>query len=503
MKKNNVKLFQNSLSLQTKCSGSLQFPVCFFMFFCLLVVPSFAQNKIDYKAELFTVLGQGDYTPFWITSNTYGVVPLKSNNAYLRTALSWDQMLSEDWKLEAGVDLITATNHTSDVWIQQFYADISFQQVKLSIGSKERYNSMLDRKLSVGDFDYSGNARPIPEVYFSVPEFTIVPLTKEIFRFKADFALGKAFENKYIRETKPQGADYSLDVLWHHKSLFFKLEDPREQFPFSLLFGLEHAVQWGGWTSHKSFGKLPGSIKDCLRVILGKQGGDNALEGDQVNVLGNHQGTYNIKLGYKHPLFEMALYKQHYYDDNSGMEYANWRDGIWGVEAEFFRQSYVKKIVLEYFQSTNQSGSMHFLEYNSSRDVRGGGDDDYYNHDFYFSGWSYFGRGLGNPLITSPEYNDDNALYFKNNRIKAIHLGVRGDITSSIDYRVLLTGMQSWGRMREPFLERKDNFSALLECNYNFSKWKFGLQLAVDDGEIYNNNWGISLKIARIKSFSF
>jgi len=498
-----MKLFRNPLSLQTKRSGGLQFVACFFMFFCSLVAPSFAQNKIDYKAELFTVLGQGDYTPFWITSNTFGVVPLKSNNAYLRTALSWDQILSEDWKLEAGADLITATNHTSNVWMQQLYADISFRQVKLSIGSKERYNSMLDRKLSVGDFDYSGNARPIPEINFSLSELTIVPLTKKTLRFKADFAFGKSFENKYIRETRPEGADYTLDVLWHHKSLFLKLEDPQGQFPLSVLLGLEHAVQWGGWTSHKNFGKLPGSIKDCLRVILGKQGGDNALEGDQVNVLGNHQGTYNIKLSYKHTSFEAALYKQHYYDDNSGMEYANWQDGIWGVELQLNNQSYLKKVVLEYFQSTNQSGSMHFLEYNSSRDIRGGGDDDYYNHDFYFSGWSYFGRGIGNPLITSPTYNEDNALCFKNNRLKALHLGVSGDITPSVDYRFLLTDMQSWGRMREPFLERKDNFSLLLECNYKIPQWEFGLQVAMDKGEVYGDNWGISLKAVRKGIFSF
>jgi hypothetical protein len=478
--------------------------IIFLLFSCLSTIPIAAQDKIDYKAELFSSVGSGNYTPFWMTSNTYGVVPLKTNNAYLRTAFTWKHSLSEDWLLETGVDLVGATNHTSNIWMQQLYADISFRQVKLSIGSKERYNSMLDQRLSVGDFDYSGNARPLPEINFSLPEFTIVPLTKEILRFKADFALGKSLENKYIRETKPEGANYSLDVLWHHKSLFLKLEDPREQFPFSLLFGLEHAVQWGGWTCYENFGKLPDSIKDCLRVILGKQGGDNALDGDQVNVLGNHQGTYNIKLGYKHPLFEIAVYKQHYFDDNSGMEYANWQDGIWGIETEFLHLSHIKKIVLEFFQTTNQSGPMHFLGYGPSRDVRGGGDDDYYNHDFYHSGWSYFGRGLGNPLITSPGYNDDNALYFRNNRIKAVHFGVAGNILPIVDYRILLTGMQSWGRMRMPFLERKDNFSFLMECNYKkLPKWELGLQLAADNGDIYGNNWGISLKIARIDSFSF
>jgi len=472
--------------------------IVFLLFFCLSTIPVAAQNKIDYKAELFSSVGSGDYTPFWITGNTYGIVPLKVNNGYLRAALSWNRSLSADWSLEAGADLLAAANHTSNIWVQQLYTDISFRNLKLSIGSKERYNSMLDRELSVGDFDYSGNARPIPEINFSFPRFTLVPFTKDRLLFKADFAVGKSFENNYIRETKPEGAGYSLDVLWHHKSLFFKLEDPQERFPFTLLFGLEHAVQWGGWTNYKDFGTLPGSYKDLLRVIAGKQGDANALDSDQINVLGNHQGTYNVKVAYKHKSFEAALYKQHYFDDNSGMEYANWRDGIWGIETEFHGQPYVKKVVLEYFQSTNQSGPMHFLEYGDVQNARGGGDDDYYNHDFYYSGWSYFGRGLGNPLITSPAYNKDNALYFKNNRIKAVHLGITGSVLPVLDYRLLLTGTQSWGRMRAPFLERKDNFSFLMECNYTkLPGWELGFQLAADNGDIYGNNWGISLKVIR------
>jgi hypothetical protein len=465
-----------------------------------------AQSGVTYRLETFGSLSSGNYTPFWLNSNTYGVVPLKTNNGYLRSDVSWKNAFSDDWKFEAGIDLIAATNHTSSIWVQQLYGDISFRKIKLSIGSKERYNSMLNKRLSTGDMNYSMNARPIPEVNFSIPEYMTVPFTKDILQLKADFAVGKSWDNNYIEETKQKTAPYAKDILWHHKSLFFHMEDPEGSFPFVFTFGLDHAVQWGGWTSYSEFGDLPHSPKDFLRIVLGKQGGESAVDGDQINVLGNHQGTYNLKFGYKHRLFETTFYKQHYFDDNSGMEYANWRDGIWGTEIKFLNQSYLKQIVLEYIQTTNQSGPMHFLDYDPDRNVRGGGNDDYYNHDFYYSGWSYYGRTLGNPLLTSPEYNTDNALFFKNNRIKAVHLGMEGNVTPEIDYRTLFTGMQSWGRMRRPFLDRKDNFSMLIECNYQSDRlrnWALRVQIALDKGDLYEDNFGVSMKITKSGAFSF
>ena len=149
---------------------------------------------------------------------------------------------------------------------------------------------------------------------------------------------------------------------------------------------------------------------------------------------------------------------------------------------------------------------MHFLEYDNleydhdGHRYRGGGNDDYYNHVYYTGGWSYYGRGLGNPLATSPEYNDDGSLHFKNNRLKAIHLGMNGDILSGLSYRLLFTHMYAWGLQDAPFLERKNNFSSLLECNYELSKhqgWKIGLQLAFDRGNLYGDNWGCSVKISK------
>ena len=48
--------------------------------------------------------------------------------------------------------------------------------------------SLWDRNLSSGDMTQSANARPIPEINISMPEFTLVPLTKGWLQVRGDFA---------------------------------------------------------------------------------------------------------------------------------------------------------------------------------------------------------------------------------------------------------------------------------------------------------------------------
>ncbi|MDR3340974.1 MAG: capsule assembly Wzi family protein [Candidatus Symbiothrix sp.] len=459
-----------------------------------------AQEKIDYRLDAFGLFGAGDYTPFWIAGNTNGIVPLKPNNAYLRGNLAWDHSFGKDITLKAGIDGITAANHTSSAWLHQLFADVSFRKIHLTLGMREPNRSPLEKSLSQGDLLYSGNARPIPEININIPEFTTIPFTKGLLQFKADFAVGKSLDNKYILRAKQENGSYVKNVLWHHKSLYFKLEDSNKKIPMSFTFGLEHGTQWGGWTSTQDFGNQPDSFKDFIRVVLGEEGGENANVGDQINVLGNHAGTIYVGWAYQTGDFQTTLYKQHYFEDKSGVEYANWRDGVWGGSISFFKLACVQKVLVEFLQTTNQSGPMHFLDYDPSLNVRGGGSDSYYNNFCYVTGWSYFGRGLGNPLLTSPEYNTDGSLAFKNNRVKSIHLGLEGKIIPSLSYRTLFTGMQSWGTMGNPFLERKDNFSALIACLYepkHFSGWKIGIQFALDKGKIYGDNIGASLTLSK------
>ena len=83
----------------------------------------------------------------------------------------------------------------------------------LSVGSKENRHSLWDHSLSSGDMVLSPNARPIPEIKLSMPEFTVVPLTKGWMQIKGDFAVGKSFDTGYLEDFSNGKQTYVKNVL--------------------------------------------------------------------------------------------------------------------------------------------------------------------------------------------------------------------------------------------------------------------------------------------------
>lgn len=458
----------------------------------------------SYRIEAFGSVATDRNTPFWMVSNRYGVVPLDGGNGYMKAGAFHNQSLGKKFSWSAGLDMVVALPRFRNVYIQQLYADLNYRCLRLSIGSKENYTSMVDRWLSSGDLVHSANARPIPEINLSIPSFTIIPLTKGWLQVKGDFAVGRSFDTKYLEWfttswPSHSGGYYTQHVLWHHKSLYFRIGDTRNERPFSATIGVQHAAQWGGTSTNSSLGKQPHSLKDFIRVVLGREGGDEASASDKINVLGNHYGAYDLKFSYEKDLWSLHAYWQHFFEDKSGMELANLRDGLWGIEAELKGFRWVRKIVAEYFDTRYQSGPFHFLE-GRDRPGRGGGADNYYNNGEYTTGVSYFGRALGSPLITSPAYNTDGYVGFRNNRVTTYHVGLEGTLSEYVDYRALFSVMNSWGTTMAPFLNNKPGISAAVDVIYrhpDLCGWEFKSSVAVDGRSLYGNNVGFGLSVLK------
>lgn len=454
-----------------------------------------------YSIEALGSAATDDHTPFWMVSNKYGAIPLDAGNAYLRAGVFHHQSYQNGLHWNAGVDLLAVTPRYRNVYIQQLYAEIKYKCLKLTVGSKENYTSLWDKELSSGDMVFSANARPIPEINLSVPHFTTVPFTKKRMQFRANFAVGRSFEDDYIQQFINEKQNYIQNPLWHHKSLHIRILDPYNRFPFTAIIGVRHHAQWGGVSTDPEKGSQPHSLKDFVRIIAGKSGGENALAGDRQNVLGNHYGAYDFKLGYFHPAFAIHLYRQHYFDDTSGMELYNLPDGLYGVQADLLIFSWINKIVLEFLCTRNQSGPIHYIMYDHREHPGfGGGRDNYYNNDEYTTGSSYFNRSIGSPLLTSPEYNKNGDLGFKNNRIRAFHLGFQGYLSRQVSYRILATSSESWGTMDKPFLKKAKNFSCaakLSYCHPRLESWLFSGEIGADFGSTYGDNTGISLSVKK------
>ena len=146
---------------------------------------------VEYGASVHT----GDNTPLWQVSNQHGLSSI-DNNTYFRGGAFYTDTIRQ-WRLEGGLDMAVAAGLTSTFVLQQAYADIRYKWIGLLIGSKEINSPLLNRELSSGGLLWSGNARPIPQVWIGLPEYVqILPRLA----LKAEISYGWFTDNKYQEE---------------------------------------------------------------------------------------------------------------------------------------------------------------------------------------------------------------------------------------------------------------------------------------------------------------
>lgn len=467
-------------------------------------IDSFAQeNQTVYRASAYGSFANHSETPFWMVSNQQGVVPLKSGNGYGRAGVFHHQVFNNGFSWGGGIDMVVAAPRNKNVFLQQVFLQGRYKSIQLTVGSREANVSLWNQRLSSGDLIHSVNARPIPEVNISMPDFTVVPLTAGWLQLKGDFALGRSFDSDYLKDFVKTSSSYIEDVLWHHKSLYFRIENQEQGFPLSFAFGLQHWAQWGGTSTNEKLAnrKQPQSLKDFVRIVVGKEGGSDSSSSSQINALGNHYGSYDFKVSFIQEAYRVHGYYQHYFEDKSGTVFSNKTDGLWGLEVAFSDFPYLRGVVFEHMTTMNQSGTMHFIDFDRDKypGARGGGGDNYYNNGEYRTGVSYFNRALGSPLLPSPEYNDGQ-LGFMRNRAKSWHFAAEGQFSDRLAYLLKFTVMHNYGTMSKPLLARQSGTSTMLDVSYNhpaLKGWEFGGAVAFDIGDIFRNQLGFSFSIRK------
>lgn len=485
--------------------------------FFLTSFPAYTQEETNeettYRAEAFGSFSTGDKTPFWMQYHNWGVVPLDANAYYLRSGVFHRQRLDKDWSFKLGLDIAASSPHTfGTVWVQQVYGEVDWKMWRLNMGSKEDYTSLLDPFLSSGDFDKSNNARPLPEVKLSLPDFILVPGTKGNMYLKGDFAIGKYLDGKWQEDAAlPYNQSYTKDVLSHHKSIAFRFGNIEKSNRLQFTVELDHQVQWGGVLYQYQNGGYeiqdqPQGLDDFLRVMIAKEGSGESSGADNAYVAGSQVGAYTFKLDYKLRNADLlSLYNHHFFDDGSGMTFENYRDMLLGIQYKTKEKRLLSNAVFEYIYTKHQTGPIHFnmMMDEAHRKLRkhGNGNDNYYNNTDYIQGRSYYGRTMGTPLFLSPEYNEDGRINFKGVRIISFHLGLEGYFHPHLSYRVLATTGQNWGRYYVPFVSVHKGFASNLDLMYNnprMNGFEFKLSAGWNSGRFfYEDAFGMGLTIVK------
>lgn len=478
---------------------------------CFQVATLYGQTTVPpltYRIETGATAGSGHFAPLWLTANRDGLSSIHPNSAYLEAGLSLDKNLKTDWNLKAGLFLATAANQTSAFIIQQAYTDISWRFLYLSLGSKERNPFGKNPRLSSGGMVEGNNTRPVPQIRIGIENFTNIPFTNGWLKVKGHVAYGRFTDDRWQRDHIAENTPYLENVYYHSKSLFFRT-GRKDKFPLELDFGLMMAAQFGGkiYVNDKNGNKIlknsiPSGIKEFFKVFIPGKGGNDTPWGDQVNILGNHLGSWNVSLSYYPGLWKFRGYYEHYFDDHSQMffEYGRWKDGHIGLEITFPSNNWISTFVWEGLATKDQAGPLlydgfagHFQEYQISA------NDNYYNN-YYYQSWQHWGMGMGNPLLIAPIYNEDRKMVYKSNRIRSHHIGISGNPTKELGYRLLVSYTKHWGTYALPFDEVLNQFSSLYEVTYSPDKlagWSISASLGIDKGGYLGDNIGGMLCIKK------
>lgn len=467
-------------------------------------------TRVTYDLTTEVAVGSGDFTAYQLTANRHHVLATRPNTAYLRGAVNVEHTFSQNLKLSGTVDAIASIHADHKAYLQQCYVNLSWKSFFIEAGSREQKPVLRNELLSSGSFVKGVNAKPIPQVHIGTNGFWTVPYTKDWLQINFDFGYGKFIDNSYHEDKfhleGSGNSRYTKGTYYHQKHLYFRSNPNKRIF---VTVGIEHAVQFGGTKySYENevlvSKKKPANLRAFWRAIF--PGGDSQyFENGSMEdwVYGNHVGMMTFQVGWNiNKNHQIQAYLDNPFEDGSGIRKGNGWDGLWGLQYtnKVPGRQYIRGAVFEYFQTTNQSGPIHWDSGDYPEPIRSQitdkvtGVDEYYNHAFY-DGYAHYGMTPGNPLITSPIYNKDGNLGFRDNRVKAWHLGVNGEITDRLSYLAKGSYREGLGTYYVPLSPKHHSFDMMLQGIYQLGPWQFSAAYALSSGNIYGDCSTFNFKI--------
>jgi len=530
----------------------------------LLLANSYSATSQN-KSELFVDAAgmyatPGELMPLYQYSNNWGIVSPFQNSAFWLHVGGHYQFLNKDQiKLKAGLTGIVKNDIEESILHQAYIRGKAFNIFDFTIG-KEAYTPIsYNDTLTVGGFLSNSNARPIPKVMLGIYEYLPLGFTKNWVEIRGGISHGWLNDDR-ISEGRGNSAD--MPYL-HEKWAYMRLGNTKIQ-PYG---GLVHNSLMGG--TRPNGDKIP---VDYFATFLGK-GSAKLGAGEETNAAGAHEGFWDFGLHFSTKPADFLLYLQRPFADNSGMK--TWenkdKDFRIGFLVDINQGTFLKKLSIEFIKTDHQSGPgitdplypedhteagklifpyqiddfdafmlevfqqntvgwtskefMNFLKNQQNFGYEFGGRDDYNNNGTYYNAWTYHQQGTGLPIyhtkqqtaIYAPNWNPSTEFILRNNRIKAFHLGIEGDLFPEMHYLMKYTFSKNYGTYGEQYLGRdswtmrenyyyesgKNQSYSQLHLVYRPSKINnldFRTSFSLDFGELYQSfgfNVGLRYSIFR------
>lgn len=456
-----------------------------FVILCGLIVPFRGVAQVGYSIETTGILSTSDTTPFWIQSNKSGLYSNQGSQFLTRIQSFGGTQLTDNIRMDLGGELIARPGTHSTLSLNQAYAHLSGYGIKLSAGRFESTSAYYPHDLGVGFLGISRNATPIPMVRVGLESWTAIPFTFGYIQILGHLTHGWL------------GSQRATDnVLLHEKAGYARFGG---KLPLNFFGGVEHQVVWGG-DNNPRFGKLPSSLNDYPRVFFALGGDDTAPPGEQDYMLGDHLGSWNFGFFLNLESINITGYRQFPLETKNNLKFKSPQDALTGIHATFDEDSspFLKEVVYEFLYTKWQNGPQ---EENTDPDRRDDfqGNENYYNHTIYETGWVYNRRTLGNPLFLPR----NNNLGVANNRIVAHHFALKA-IAGDHAIKAKATYSKNSGTWIQPYDPIRTQWSVMagIESPFTFQDIKFKglLEAALDSGSLVGNQFGVLMGIRWISN---
>uniref|UniRef100_UPI004048C890 capsule assembly Wzi family protein n=1 Tax=Roseivirga sp. TaxID=1964215 RepID=UPI004048C890 len=342
------------------------------------------------------ILTSSNGIPFWTRgNNSQRFKPENQNLLFTSLFLKKESAPSKRADILFGLELMGAASKKFSGSVIQSYVGASYSKFIFTMGIKEETFGLSNEVLGFGNLVNGTNARPISKI--SIQSNGWIPLVGSYISVKGYLAHGWLEKNRYQSK-----------ALLHQKYLYFKFQ--AKSLPAELNFGITHNAHWGG-ANAQSQTSQPADIRDFFKVFTASKAGENGLQTDQINAIGNHLGTWDMSSKFQlgHHL-DLTNYIQWLWEDGSGLKPKNWNAGVYGLSLNSNKAIIINHLGVEYINTTNQGGSLT---------GDGAGPDDYLNNSVYKSGWTYRNQVIGSPIFLL--FNSSSQLP---NRIKNVIEGL-------------------------------------------------------------------------------
>jgi len=396
-----------------------------FLIFCFQSL-AVAQNGLIVESS--GIFSSSDRTPFWLQSNRHGMYARNGSQAFSR--IQYHSAVDDIGPLNVyyGADLIARPGSESTLSFNRSYIALQAYGMEFIAGRFYNTSPIHAADLSMGSLGISNNATPIPQVRIGLIDWASIPFTNNFIQIKGHLSHGWLGSRRYTE-----------DLLLHEKVGHVKIGG---DLPVNVYAGIAHYAKWGG-NNHPEFGDIPTRFSDYMNVFLARPGDERTPGPMQTYVLGNHLGAWDFGFFLDIGETNVTFYRQHPLESRDNLKLKSLQDALTGISISLPNQTRLpfNRIVYEYLYSKYQDGPRRSNEGDDLvRDLYRG-NENYYNHGIYRSGWVYHHQTIGNPLFTPSDSN----LGILNNRIVAHHAGLSGSI-ESVEYTAKVTYSRNYGK---------------------------------------------------------